>query len=107
MSGNIRTEALTFYVATVANGDINTLNLPYAFDVVSITTKSASGTCTLTGKIDTVALGGTANSVSSSEQTQLHTTANEVAVGNDFTLTASANAACLGMSVTVKIERQD
>jgi hypothetical protein len=80
-------------------------NIPLGCTVNSITTKCASGTCTVTGKINTTALGGTANSVSSSETTQAQASANIAAVGDDLVLTVSANATCLRLEATVAITR--
>ena len=78
------------------------INSPIAFTIDSITTKSSTGTCTLTGKINATALGGTANSVSTSESEQTHTTDNAVAVGDDVVLTVSSNSGAENVSVTVK-----
>lgn len=73
--------------------------------ITEVVTRSVSGTCTATVKIDTTALGGTANSVSSSEQSQAHSTSNTWAVGQDLVLTVSSNSACTDMSLTVKTRR--
>lgn len=80
-------------------------NLPVGCTVNSITTKCASGTCTLTGKINTTAMGGTANAVSSTEVTQAQASANVAAAGDDLVLTVSANATCLRLEATVAITR--
>lgn len=101
------TEMWSFLVAAPANGDYRFIaNIPYACTINSVTTRSASGTCTFTGKINTTALGGTANAVSTSEQEQAHVTANVMAAGDDFVGTVSANAACVNMTVTVKVTRK-
>lgn len=70
--------------------------------VTEVVTRSASGTCTLTGSIDGVSLGGTANSVSTTEQEQAHTSANTVAAGADLVFTPSSVSSCLNMSVSVR-----
>lgn len=80
-------------------------NLPVAITVVSITTRCASGTCTLTGKIGATPLGGTANAASSSEQVQAHASANVAAAGDDLAITVSSNASCLRLEVTVAYTR--
>lgn len=80
-------------------------NIPLGCTVNSITTKSASGTCTVTGKINTTALGGTANSASSTETTQTHSSANVAAAGDDLVLTISSNSTCLRLEVTVAFTR--
>ena len=81
------------------------LNIPYAITITELTTRSASGTCTLTGKINTTALGGTANSVTSSEQSQSHGSANVASVGDDIVLTISSNAATVDLSFLIKFTR--
>lgn len=80
-------------------------NLPVGCTVTSITTKSASGSCFLTGKINTTALGGTANTVTSTETTQVHASANVAVVGDDLVLTVSSNSTCLRLEATVYITR--
>lgn len=79
--------------------------IPYACTVNSITTVCASGTCTLTGKIDSVSLGGTANSVSSAEQEQAHVSTNSVSAGNDIDVTISSNSSCADLAFTIKLTR--
>jgi hypothetical protein len=77
------------------------VNSALARTITGVTTRSSTGTCTLTVKINTTALGGTANSVSSTESTQAHTSANAVAVGDDIVFTVSANSAAENVSVTL------
>ncbi len=97
---------LSGLILAPANKDYRLLiNAPAAITVNSVTTISASGTCTATLKIGAVALGGAANAVSSSQQSQAHTTANEINAGDDLTLTVSANAACVDLSYTVEYTR--
>lgn len=74
---------------------------PIAFTITDVTTICASGTATLTVKINTTALGGTANSVSSSEESQSHASSNSVAVGDDIVLTFSSVSSCLDVSVMI------
>jgi hypothetical protein len=77
------------------------VNSALARTITGVTTRSSSGTCTLTVKINTTALGGTANSVTSTESTQAHTSANAVAVGDDIVFTVSANSSAENVSVTL------
>jgi hypothetical protein len=77
------------------------VNSALARTITGVTTRSSTGTCTLTVKINTTALGGTANSVSSTESTQAHTSANAVAVGDDIVFTVSANSSAENVSVTL------
>jgi len=90
----------TIYVETVADQDYNlTTDLPYARTITLVRTKTASGTCTVTAKIGTTALGGTANSASSVAQEQAHASNNAAVKGNTVKVTVSANAAALGLEV--------
>ena len=81
------------------------INSPYACTINSVTTDCTAGTGTLTGKINTTALGGTANSVSTTESEQTHSSANSLAAGDNFRITMSATSGLENMSVTVKITR--
>lgn len=81
------------------------LKMAHGGTITETTTKSASGTCTATFKINSTALGGTANSVSSSEQSQSHASSNTFAAGDDIVLTVSSNASCADMSFTIKYTR--
>lgn len=78
------------------------VNAGTGFKITSVTTVCASGTATLTVKINTTALGGTANSVSSTEQTQPHTSANTAAVGDDIVFTFSSVSTPVKVSVTLQ-----
>ena len=80
-------------------------NLPLGLTINSITTKSASGTCTVTGKINTTALGGTANSVTTTEQVRTHSSSNVASAGDDLVLTVSSNASCTWLEITVAFTR--
>jgi hypothetical protein len=103
---NTITEAICGLIAVPTNKDYRVaLNLPIACTILETTTRSASGTCTATFKINTTALGGTANSVSSTEQAQTHSSANAVAAGDDIVITISANASCTDLSFTIKTQR--
>lgn len=89
-----------------ADGDYRiVVNVPYGGTITDVTTRSASGTCTLTTKINTTALGGTANSVSSSESTQSHSSSNVFAAGDDIVITVSSNSSCSKASVLIKFTR--
>lgn len=81
------------------------LKMAHAGTITETTTKSASGTCTATFKVNATALGGTANSVSSSEQSQAHSGTNTFVAGDDIVLTVSANSACADMSFAIKYTR--
>lgn len=81
------------------------VKIPFGCTITEVTTRSASGTCTATFKINTTALGGTANSVSSTEQSQAHSSANVVAAGDDIVMTISSNSLCVDLSFTIKTTR--
>jgi hypothetical protein len=101
-----QTDFLSGIIASPANQDYRiALNLPYGLTIVNVTTRSASGTCTLTGKINTTALGGTANSVTSSESTQAHASSNAAVAGDDIVLTISSNSSCVDLSFLIEFTR--
>lgn len=81
------------------------LKMPFGGTISETTTKSASGTCTATFKINSTPLGGTANSVSTGEQSQAHASANAFAAGDDLVVTIASNAACRDASLSIKWTR--
>lgn len=81
------------------------LKMAHGGTITETTTKSVSGTCTATFKVNSTALGGTANSVSSTEQSQVHSSSNTFVTGDDIVLTVSANASCVDMSFSIKYTR--
>lgn len=81
------------------------LKAPHGGTITETTTKCLSGTCTMTFKVNTTALGGTANSVSSSEQSQAHGSSNTFAAGDDIVVTVSSNSSCVDASFTIKYSR--
>lgn len=99
-------EFISGFIGVPSNKDYRlVVKIPHAGTVTEVTTRSESGTCTATFKINTTALGGTANSVSSSEQSQSHSSSNAFAADDDIVVTISSNSACVGMSFTIKYSR--
>lgn len=82
-----------------------TTEVPFSGTIESVTTKTSSGTCTVTVNVNSIAIGGTANSASTVEQTQNHSTGNTFASGDSISFTVSANAGSADLIVTVKISR--
>lgn len=81
------------------------LKMPFAGTITETTTKSTSGTCTATFKINSTALGGTANAVSSVEQSVTQSSANAFVAGDDLVVTVSANSACVDALFAIKWTR--
>lgn len=103
---SIATDTMSGFIGAPADKSYTlVLKCPYGGTINETVTKSASGTCTATFKINTTALGGTANSVSSSEQTQAHASANTFVAGDDIVLTISSNSSCLDMAFTIKVTK--
>jgi hypothetical protein len=101
-----QTSQFSFFIPTVADGDVVVIPMQaFAGTVTQVTTDCTSGTCTLTGKVNTTNFGGTANSVSTTKTSQAHASANTWTTGDDLVFTASSNASCLGMRVTVTYTR--
>lgn len=101
-----QTDFISGIIAVPTNTDYRiVVQLPYALTISSTTTRSTSGTCTATFKINTTALGGSANSVSTTEEEQAHASSNAAAAGDDLVITVSANATCQNLSFTIKFTR--
>lgn len=94
------------FIEAVANQDYDVvINSSFGGTITEITTDALSGTCTLTGKVNTTALGGTANSVSTTETSQAHASTNTFVAGDNIRLTVSANSSCADMQVKIKYTR--
>lgn len=103
---SVATDTMSGFIGAPADKSYTlVLKCPFGGTINETVTKSASGTCTATFKINTTALGGTANSVSSSEQTQAHASANTFVAGDDIVLTISSNSSCLDMAFTIKVTK--
>lgn len=100
------TEFVAGYIKTPANQDYRLIvKIPHGGTITETVTRSESGTCTATFKVNTTALGGTANSVSSTEQAQAQASSNTFAADDDIVVTISSNSSCVGMSFTIKYTR--
>lgn len=97
VSGYIKVPAAQTYLLVV--------EIPHGGTITSVSTKSESGTCTATFKVNTTALGGTANSVSSTQNDQAQASSNTFAAGDDINVTISSVSSCVGMSFTIKYTR--
>jgi len=99
-------EFIAGYIKTPANQDYRlVVKIPHGGTITETVTRSESGTCTATFKVNTTALGGTANSVSSSEQAQAQASSNTFVADDDIVVTISSNSSCVGMSFTIKYTR--
>lgn len=99
-------EFMSGFIATPSNKDYRiVVNAAHGGTITETTTRSASGACTATFRINATNLGGTANSVSSSEQSQAHSSANVFTAGDDIVIAISANSSCADMSFTIKYTR--
>lgn len=100
------TEFVAGYIKTPANQDYRLIvKIPHGGTITETVTRSESGTCTATFKVNTTALGGTANSVSSTEQAQAQASSNTFVADDDIVVTISSNSSCVGMSFTIKYTR--
>jgi len=94
----------TTFIETVADGDyLLNDSFPFIGDIVAVRTICAAGTCTVTSKINTTALGGTANSASTTAQQQAHSSSNSITVADDLKATISSNSGCTGLFIMYKI----
>lgn len=100
------TEFISGYIKAPANQDYRlVVKIPHGGTITETVTRSESGTCTATFKVNTTALGGTANSVSSTEQAQVQASSNTFIADDDIVVTISSNSSCVGMSFTIKYSR--
>jgi hypothetical protein len=101
-----QTFCITGKIGTVADQDYDlAIEMPFAGTITKVSTKSTTGTCTATFKVNTTALGGTANSVSSTQNDQTHGSSNTFASGDDIRVTISSNSACANISFTIVYTR--
>lgn len=92
----------SFVIETPTASDYRVMvNVPVGLKITKVTTVAASGTATLTAKVNATSLGGVANSVSSTEQSQIHKSANVMSAGDDLVLTFSSVSAASRVTVTV------
>jgi len=92
----------SFYLEAPEAGDYRmVVRAGVARKITRVTTRATAGTCTLTVKLDTTALGGTANSVTTSEQSQSHSSNNDLAADQDIVFTFSSVSSVAGVSVTL------
>lgn len=75
------------------------LYAPFDGTITAVRAKCDSGTITVTGKIDGVALGGTANSVTNTTSSQAHASSNSFSAGGALTFTTSSNSSCVNLQV--------
>lgn len=74
-------------------------------EIYETLTDCDSGTCTVTFKINSTALGGSAHSVSSTESVISRTTSNILGVGDDLVATVSGNSATKMLRLNAKTSR--
>ena len=101
-AAKVQTWEQSWFIEIADNKDYRVVvNAALARTITGVTTRSSTGTCTLTVRINATALGGTVNSVSTTEQTRTHTSANAVAVGDDIVFSITSNSAAENISVTL------
>lgn len=105
-AGTTQIEYLSGFIALPTNKDYRiSERLPYDVTLTGITTKTASGTCTVTTKINTTAATGGAVSTTSTSTTSVITAANAGVEGDALVLTISANASAVDLSFTLEMTR--
>jgi len=73
--------------------------------IIQTVTDADSGSCTVTFKINSTALGGSAHSASSTESVISRTSANVLGVGDDLIATVSGNSNCRMLRLNAKTTR--
>lgn len=98
----------TLHVETVADQDyVLTFDAPYAGTITTLRAKTESGTCTVTGYINGVALGGTACSAATTADEQAHASANAYSKGDEIKITVTSNSSATDLEVTFYGTRTD
>lgn len=101
-----QTHGMGGMLSGISNKDYRVfLKVPFAGTITETVTRSVSGTCTLTVKVNTTAVGGAAHSVSSTEQAITRSTSNTFAVDDDIVLTITSNSSCVDISFMIKFTR--
>lgn len=105
---NIAAPIHTLHVETVANQDyVLTYDAPYAGTITTLRAKTESGTCTVTGYINGVALGGTACSAATTADEEAHASANAYSKGDEIKITVTSNSSATDLEVTFYGTRSD
>ncbi len=85
--------------------NITIRKIPFAFEVISVTCKTSTGSCTITPKINSTTITGTNGSATTSETERAATAANVGAAGDDVVVTVSAISGAEDLDVTIKYRR--
>lgn len=105
---NIAAPIHTLHVETVANQDyVLSYDMPFAGTITTLRAKTESGTCTVTGYINGVALGGTACSAATTADEQAHASANAYSKGDEIKITVTSNSSAIDLEVTFYGTRTD
>lgn len=96
---------MTFYVPTVADGDLVKIPVDVACTITKVSAVSAAGTTTLTPKIGSTPMTNGALNVTTTKGSSSPSAANAAAQGNDLVFTASSTSSCTGLAVTVTYTR--
>lgn len=100
------TDVLCGVIDVVENKEyVILVNSPFAFNIVSVTTRAVTGSCTMVTKKSTTAIAGLSNAVSTSGVVTTPSGSASFAVSDEIRLAVSANSACEGLSFTIKITR--
>ena len=100
------TDWFTIFIEYPQNKSYYFLDVPYDLQIVGVTTRSSSGTCTLTTKKNVSTIPGLSNSVSTTKTTQTpNVGSGAFSAGDDLTFTVTANSSCLDLQVTVEFTR--
>jgi hypothetical protein len=100
-----QTMSFTFYVPSVADGELLRMPAVFGFTVTAVTAVCATGSTTITPKLNSVAMTGTAVSATTTKSSQSYTGGNVVSAGDDVIFTASSSSSCTNLAVTVTTTR--
>jgi len=89
-------------IETPSDKDYPFIDLNIDGTIDKVTAKTASGTCTITVKINGVAIGGSALAVTSTEAFTEHGGSNELTDGDNITVTVSSNSSATDLSISIR-----
>lgn len=105
-AGTTQADDRSGIIALPSNKDYRiTERIPSGWTLTRLTTKTASGSCTVTLKINSIAVTGGAIATTSTQQSSTLTAANVTAEGDVLVITVSSNSSAVDLSFTIDFTR--
>jgi hypothetical protein len=95
---------VSMFIATPVSGEIR-IPMEFSGAVTKITAQTSSGTCTLTGKVNTTNLTGTAVSATSTRSSQTYSSGNTFTGSDYVAIDISSLSSPTNLAVTITVSR--